>query len=268
VRADWARYIPTGEYINVEQGNQPPPPTITNSTANHVRQRHQSNVLYNNEPETKPNAPFITLPQITVMLGLMEMFIAGVSFMFAYYSYKIMEEISKGFEFNDNTEDGHKMILYSAFFSYDELINCIISVIAFVAGLTALLGAFSSWMAIIHAMFGILVGGACFLACCVSIFSTLVTLCNGLPVSVVDSMVANFASSVRQVLASKTQPNQVMADITESLVCVIASNCINAITNGILSLLLLSSSVVCFSNRSRLVSKSSGKQRLEDAEVF
>ena len=39
--------------------------------------------------------------------------------------------------------------------------------------------------------------------------------------SVVDSMVANFASSVRQVLASKTQPNQVMADITESLVCVI-----------------------------------------------
>ena len=51
-------------------------------------------------------------------------------------SYKIMEEISKGFEFNDNTEDGHKMILYSAFFSYDELINCIISVIAFVAGLS------------------------------------------------------------------------------------------------------------------------------------
>lgn len=47
-----------------------------------------------------------------------------------------MEEISKGFEFNDDTEDGHKMILYSAFFSYDELINCIISVIAFVAGLT------------------------------------------------------------------------------------------------------------------------------------
>ena len=43
-------------------------------------------------------------------------------------------------------------------------------------------------------------------------------------ISVVDSMVANFASSVRQVLASKTQPNHVMADITESLVCVIGKS--------------------------------------------
>ena len=48
-------------------------------------------------------------------------------------SYNIMIEISDGFQFNDGKED-HKMMLYSAFFSYDELINCAIAGIAFLAG--------------------------------------------------------------------------------------------------------------------------------------
>ena len=44
-----------------------------------------------------------------------------------------MIEISDGFQFNDGKED-HKMMLYSAFFSYDELINCAIAGVAFLAG--------------------------------------------------------------------------------------------------------------------------------------
>lgn len=46
-----------------------------------------------------------------------------------------MIEISEGFQFNDGKDD-HKMMLYSAFFSYDELINCAIAGVAFLAGIS------------------------------------------------------------------------------------------------------------------------------------
>ena len=45
-----------------------------------------------------------------------------------------MEDISKSFEFTRDTEEGRKMILYSAFYNYDELINCAIAGTAFLAG--------------------------------------------------------------------------------------------------------------------------------------
>ena len=56
-----------------------------NGTSRDLKRSTYRFFRYNNEPETKTNPPFVTLPQVTVMLGLIEMFIAGVSFMFAYY---------------------------------------------------------------------------------------------------------------------------------------------------------------------------------------
>ena len=89
-----------------------------------------------------------------------------------------MENMAKEFEYDAENE---RILLYSGFFIYDELVNCALAVMSFLVGVTAFLGSFSSFMAISHAMLGLMMGGACFAGCCVSIFSVLVTMVNGLP---------------------------------------------------------------------------------------
>ena len=58
-------------------------------------------------------------------------------------------------------------------------------------------------MSIIHALLGFLTAGGCFVACCVSLFSTLVTLINGLPVTLMDTALA----TVGKVLTSQRMPS-------------------------------------------------------------
>ena len=89
-----------------------------------------------------------------------------------------MENMAKDFDYEAENE---KLLLYSGFFIYDELINCALAVMSFFVGVTAFLGSFSPFMAISHALLGLMMGGACFAGFCVSIFSVLVTLVNGLP---------------------------------------------------------------------------------------
>lgn len=79
------------------------------------------------------NSPgFLTLSQTSLLLGTVEMFVAFVSFVFAFYSYKLMENMAV--EFVEVADNGQSAFLYSAFFIYDELFNCAIAVASFLTG--------------------------------------------------------------------------------------------------------------------------------------
>ena len=59
------------------------------------------------------------------------MFVAAVSFIFAFYSYKLMANMAVDIVF---TDENPSLFLYSAFFIYDELFNCAIAVACLITG--------------------------------------------------------------------------------------------------------------------------------------
>lgn len=254
VRADWERYLPNGN----DYGETNEVRARSTSKTNVIQNPQYQSVhvpAAQNHRQASEGCSWFTEKQIIVGVCLGQVCIGGMAFIFSYYGYLVMNSIKERFDSMDGTksEAVQKIQLYSAFYNFDELLNCILSVVAVVGGITGLWGSISHPMTSFHAVFGSLISAGCFFGTCTGVFTTVITLINGIPVTAAEAVINNFASSVSFAITGNNRRDEKFPiDAMEALICVIASDVVASICLGVLSVLFLISSSVSFLNRNKL----------------